>query len=122
MSSAVRPADEPFLRLRRGLVFLTGLALAWAVLLGATDGFVFSRGWLHISSRSARNPLLLAVLALAATWALGPGGRRGRALLATWRDAAGVVVRLFDRTGTGIPAVAAPAAGSLPWRWSPSAS
>jgi len=110
MSSAVRPADEPFLHLRRGLVFLTCLALAWAVLLDVTGGFVLSRGWLHISSRSARNPLLLAVLALAATWALGPGGRRGRALLAAWEDASGVAVRRFNRTGMGNPAVAAPAA------------
>jgi len=100
MSSAVRPAGERYLRLRRGLVFLTCLALAWAALVGVTGGFVLSRGWLHISSRSARNPVLLAVLALAATWALGPGGRRGRALLAAWH-------------GMGHPAVAAPAAAGL---------
>ena len=105
MSSAVRPADEPFLRLRRSLVFLTCLALAWAVLVGVTDGFAFSRGRLHISARSARNPLFLAVVALVATWALGPGGRRGRALLAAWQNAAGAVAGLVAVTLVAIGVV-----------------
>ena len=72
----------------RWLAAITYLALSWAVLVKATGGFVLSLGWFHFSSRSARNPFLIALVSLVATWALSRGGHRdGRAVPATWKRA-----------------------------------
>ena len=71
----------------RWLAAVTYLALAWAVLVEMTGGFVLSRDWLHFSSRSARNPFLIALLSLAVTWALSRRGHRGRSVPPAWERA-----------------------------------
>jgi len=86
MNSAVPHGAGPGSSLRRVLVWLTWLALAGAVMVRVTGGFAVALGALRISSRSVRNPLLLASFFLVATWALAPAGRRGRELRAAWRD------------------------------------
>src|SRR5690242_14751075 len=73
--------------LRRWLASVTYLALAWAVLVEMTGGFVLRYGWFHFSSRSSRNPFLLALLSLGATWALSRRGHHGRTLPPAWERA-----------------------------------
>jgi hypothetical protein len=52
---------DPLLRLRRGLLGLTVLAVLWCVGIALTGGFVFQVGGVRVSSRNVWNPLLLAL-------------------------------------------------------------
>ena len=89
MSSAV---------LRRWLASVTYLALVWAVLVEMTGGFVLRSGWFHFSSRSARNPFLLAVLSLGATWVFSRRDQHRLAVPVTWE-------RVWAPTAAGLIAL-----------------
>lgn len=71
----------------RWLPAVTYLALAWAVLVEMTGGFVLRYGWFRFSSRSALTAFLLALLSLAATWVLSRRGHHSRDAPATWERA-----------------------------------
>jgi hypothetical protein len=94
-------------RVRRWLVRVTWLGLAWALLLGLTGGFVISLGPFHASSRGTRNPLLLAALAMVLTWVLGPRGHRRAAFAAAWREALQPLGRVLASVGIETSASAA---------------
>jgi hypothetical protein len=66
--------------MRRFCLLAAAAALLWAVLVAATGGFALSLSGVRLSSRSATNPLLLAVLGGVAAWALSERGRRGETL------------------------------------------
>lgn len=66
----------------RTLLIASGLALLWAWSISLSGGFFLRIGQLRISSRNSNNPLVLALLALAAAWVVAPRGRR-------WQTAVG---------------------------------
>jgi hypothetical protein len=63
-------------RLRHGLVTLGCLAAAWSITLVVTRGVSFDIGPVHLSSRNARNPAIVALLVLIAAVFLAPAGAR----------------------------------------------
>jgi hypothetical protein len=84
------------LRLRRALLVLCPLAAIWAVFVSLSEGFRLEIGSMRIlSSRSAQNPALIAIMSGLAAWALTPPGDRRRLLLASgsW------VARVWHRVG-----------------------
>jgi len=70
-------------RLRSALATLGFLAAAWSFTLVVTGGVSFHLGPLHVSSRSARNPALAALLLVTAAACLAPARAR---LAVVWRD------------------------------------
>lgn len=71
------------------LLVLAAVMVLWALVIGLTGGFVLSIGGMRLSSRSMRNALILFSLAMAAAWAIAPGGRRMQALADAWARVAG---------------------------------
>jgi len=69
-------------RLAYRLLVIASAVLLWTVVVGWTGGFALSVGGMRLSSRSLRNPLILAGIALAAACAAAPRGRRLRVLAA----------------------------------------
>jgi hypothetical protein len=63
--------------LRRILIVLAGLVLAWAVAAARTGGFIVELSAFRLSSRNPRNVLIIAVLMAAAAWRLSTSGRAG---------------------------------------------
>lgn len=57
-----------------------GLAAIWAVVIGATGGFVWHWGPIRISAHETRNPLAAAVLAATIAWVLSSREERRRTL------------------------------------------
>ena len=51
-------------------------ALIWAYAIFLTGGFILDVGFLRVSSRSERNPLIASLLAAVAAWVLTPAGQR----------------------------------------------
>lgn len=96
------------------VVALLALGLASALALG-WSGFVVDLAGVRISSRSARNPALLALLCVVSVWVLAPAGRRSRTLAAecAWlvrlaREAARAVSRRAETAAHRMaPALAA---------------
>ncbi|HLG59063.1 MAG TPA: glycosyltransferase family 39 protein [Vicinamibacterales bacterium] len=80
--------------MRRFSLAITGLAVAWALVITVSGGFVVRLGAMRVSSRSPVNPLLIALAAGALAWMLSPRGRRGRVLASDLRLAATGVGRL----------------------------
>jgi 4-amino-4-deoxy-L-arabinose transferase-like glycosyltransferase len=68
--------------MRRFCLLAAGTAWLWAVAVMVTGGFVVSAAGVRVSSRSAVNPLLFALVASVAAWAVSPRGQRGRVLAA----------------------------------------
>jgi hypothetical protein len=71
-------------------------ALLWAYAILLTGGFILDVGFLRVSSRSERNPLIGALLAAVAVWVLTPAGRRREVWLGDYFHLAQPVVRLTD--------------------------
>lgn len=68
-------AADRLTRLRGALTSICALAVLWAALVAITGGFVLHLAGLPVTSRNPRNPLLIAIMAAIAAWAL-PGRRR----------------------------------------------
>ena len=65
-----RGMDHRLLRLRRGLLGLTALAVLWCVAIALTGGFIFHVAGVRVSSRNVWNPLLLALVSAVAVTVL----------------------------------------------------
>lgn len=74
-------------RLRRALLVLCVLAAAYAIVVVLTGGFAVSVAGIRLSSRSARNPVMVSLLSAAAVWTLSGSAERSRA----WRSDAAVL-------------------------------
>jgi 4-amino-4-deoxy-L-arabinose transferase-like glycosyltransferase len=61
---------------RHRLFVLAAVLTLWAAIIAVTEGFRVRIGPLSISSRSPRNPLLFACVAVGSAWMLAPAGRR----------------------------------------------
>jgi hypothetical protein len=66
---------DRLIRLRRALTSICALSVLWATLVAITGGFVLHLAGTPVTSRNPRNPLLIAIMAAIAAWAL-PGRRR----------------------------------------------
>ena len=100
-----RSTDHRLVRLRRGLIGVTVLAVLWCVAIALTGGFVFHIAGVRVSSRNVWNPLLLAMASAVGVIALtGRGVLRlvsadvewARSHRAYRRTAASPLVRSFS--------------------------
>jgi hypothetical protein len=82
--------------MRRFFLAITGLAVAWALVIAVSGGFVVRLGAMRVSSRSPVNPLLIALAAGVIAWLLSPRGQRGRVLASDLAHAATGVRRLVN--------------------------
>jgi hypothetical protein len=87
--------------MRRFSLAITVLAVAWALVIAASGGFVVRLGAMRISSRSPVNPLLIALVAGVAAWVFAPRGQRGRALVSDARLVATGLRRLATARWSG---------------------
>ena len=71
--------------MRRVCLLIAALAVASAMAIASTGGVVVRLGAIRASARSPVNPLLLALAAGTAAWALSPRGRRGRTIASDLR-------------------------------------
>ena len=90
----------------RTLLIASGLALLWAWSISLSGGFFLRIGQLRISSRNSNNPLVLALLALAAAWVVAPRGRR-------WQTAVGEFSALARTLEKRLPRLTAPQTRAL---------
>jgi hypothetical protein len=81
----------------RLLLIASGLALLWAWIISFSGGFIFRIGQLRISSRNSNNPLVLALLALAAAWVVAPRGRRWQTAVGEFNELARTLERRLPR-------------------------
>ena len=70
--------------LSRACIVLAVGALTWAYAIFLTGGFILDLGFLRISSRAWRNPLIAGIFAAVAAWALVPAGHRRQAWTLAW--------------------------------------
>lgn len=84
---------------RRVLLVVCACAIVWAVVLATSGGFVLRLGPLRISSRTPRNPVLIALASALATWALfRPDVRQNvRHELLCWKESAFAFGRFLRR-------------------------
>ena len=71
-------------RVRRTCLLVSALAFVWSSAVAIYGGVVWDLGWFTVSSRNPRNPFLLSLIALAASFALAPAGQRVRLWAIDW--------------------------------------
>ena len=92
-----RPSFMPRRRLVRALFLLGALAACWAIVVMWTGGVLTYVGGIRITSRAPRNVIVLAVVCLVFTWALGVPGHRVQTLAAEYRWLVDRLARLVPR-------------------------
>jgi 4-amino-4-deoxy-L-arabinose transferase-like glycosyltransferase len=81
--------------LLRALLVVAALCALWTIWLALTGGFVYRLAGLRISSRSMRNPAVIAAFALVGAWALATPEQRRRALAAARPRSLAASIRLI---------------------------
>src|SRR5438552_16750527 len=98
-------------RAARAFLAIAALSAAWALVVAATGGVAIDDAPIRLSSRSPRNPAIIATASAALAWLLASAAERRAAWVAAQRfltAAAGAIVAGVNRLHTWTaPALAA---------------